>query len=465
MARIASAATTLIVLAVVAHQRGAVELGSVAIGLTVGTLLGAASEGAMGTWLVREIARAPDCSGRYLSAVLALRAILLPLTTAVAALFVAKAFPERGPEIMIVALSIAVQQVAETGRGVFIAYGRMMVAGVHGTLENLVWLGVILIGLEHGASTLDAFGFGLAAMCISSISIVALAWAFGWPLRLFRRDDVRAMLRELPVFGAFSLASAASLRIDTLLIGLLLPTGAVAAAGAYYGATRLVSAFEYLPQTVGRAILPDVARALWSQDASVNQRVTAPAIEILFTLSVPVPFAMMLGGGWLLQLLYGPDVTAFGWIMAWLALALPFRFIGDLYGTLLTGADAQMPRLLALVASLVVLLLIDVLTLPTLGIGGAVAGLLCSSLALFLLYERAMRRAIGHVDSARLLVKPLLMAGVATVPALFVRSALPVSLAAPGALVVFGVVYLMLASAYLLNAVRSRLQGNIDAKS
>jgi O-antigen/teichoic acid export membrane protein len=387
------------------------------------------------------------------------------MTTGVAALIVANAFPEHGPEIMIVALNIAVQQVADTGRSVFMAHGRMMVAGVHGTIENLVWLGVIWIRLEQGASTLDAFGFGLAVISMSSISIVALAWAFGWPLRRFRRDDVRAILRELPVFGAFSLASAASQRIDTLLIGLLLPTGAVAAAGAYYGATRLVSAFEYLPATLGRAILPDVSRALGSHDASVNRRVTAPAIEILLALSVPVPFAMILGGGWLLQVAYGPDVTAFGWIMAWLALALPFRFIGYLYGTLLVGGDAQMPRLLALLASLVALLLIDVLTLPTLGIGGAVAGLLCSSLVLFLLYDRAMSRAIGHVDRARLLVRPLLMAGVASVLALFVRSVLPVSVAAPGALVVFGIVYVMLASAYLLNAVavRARLPADIDA--
>ncbi len=467
VARLAGAGTTLVVLAVVARQRGAEELGAVAIGLTVGTLLGAASEASMGLLLVREIARAPDCSGRYLAALLALRAILLPLTTALAALFVAYAFPGQGLEIMIVALNIAVQQVADTGRGVFIAFNRMMVAGIHGTVENLVWLAVIWIALDRGVSTTVAFDLGLAVMCISSAGIVALAWAFGWPLRMFRRDDVRAILRELPVFEAFSMASAASQRIDTILIGVLLPTGAVAAAGAYYAATRLVTAFEYFPSTVGRAVLPDVSKALGSRDPSVNQRVTAPAIEILLTLSVPVPFAMMLGGSWLLQVTYGPDVTSFGWIMAWIALALPFRFVGYLYGTLLTGGDAQMPRLVALVASLIVLILIDVVTLPTLGIGGAVAGLLCSSLALFLLYERAMRRAIGHVDRGRLLVRPLLLAGVATVPALFARSALPVSAAAPGALAVFGVVYFILEGAYLLNALaaRSRLREIADTPS
>ena len=421
----------------------------------------------MGLWLVREIARDPSCSGRYLGALLALRAILLPLTTAVAALFVVNAFPAQGPEIMVVALNIAIQQVADTGRAVFIAHGRMLVAGIHGTVENLIWLAVIWIGLERGSSTLDAFGLGLAVMCGSSVIIIGLAWVFGWPMRLFRGHDLRAMLDELPVFGAFSLASAASQRIDTVLIGFLLPTGALAAAGAYYAAIRLVSAFEYLPATVGRAILPDVSRALGSGDASVTQRVTAPAVEILLAMSVPLPFAMLLGGGWLLQLLYGSDVAAFGWIMVWLALALPFRFLGYLYGTLLTGGDAQMPRLVALVVSLAVLLVVDALTLPTLGIGGAVAGLVCSSAALFLLYERAMRRGVGVVDTGRLLARPLLLAGAACVPALLARLALPASIASPGALVVFGVVYSPLAAAYLARAaaIRNRPLANADASS
>jgi len=71
------------------------------------------------------------------------------------------------------------------------------------------------------------------------------------------------------------------------------------------------------------------------------------------------------------------------------------------------------------------------------------------------------------VDTGRLLARPLLLAGAACVPALLARLALPASIASPGALVVFGVVYSPLAAAYLARAaaIRNRPLANADASS
>lgn len=463
VARLTAAATTLVALALTSRQLGLVQLGAVALGLTVGTLLGAVSEAGMTAWMVRETARAPDRAGRYLSVVLAMRAVMLPVASGITALLVAVVFQELAAAILVVALTVAVQQVAETGRGVFIARGSMVVAGLHGTLENLIWLAAVAAGLWTGQGTVVAFGLGLAVVCLSSVSIVVIAWAAEASLCRFSQDDLRGALRELPVFGTFSVASAAYQRSDTILVALLMPTGAVAAAGAYFGATRLVAAFEYLPQTVGRAVLPDVARA---RRPGAPGQVVAPAVRMMLALSVPVPFAMVLGGEWVLQQLLGTESTTFGWIMAWLALALPFRFVAYLYGTLLTGADAQAVRVRALLLSLGVLIVIDVITVPTLGIAGAVLGFLSSSVTLFLLYERDARRTFGLADTARQLFTPLLVSCVAAAPALVIRRAASDQVAAPAALAVFSVTYLTITGMLLLRSRAKRVrssQGGVDA--
>ena len=128
LARLAGAGTTLIVVAVVARRLGAIEVGSVALGLTAGTLLGALSDLGMTAWMVREIARWPERAGRYLTVVLGLRAILLPVMSLVATILVLRAFPAVASGIIVVTLTVAVQQIAETARSVFVARGSMILA-------------------------------------------------------------------------------------------------------------------------------------------------------------------------------------------------------------------------------------------------------------------------------------------------------------------------------------------------
>ena len=128
--------------------------------------------------------------------------------------------------------------------------------------------------------------------------------------------------------------------------------------------------------------------------------------------------------------------------MAWLALALPFRFLAYLYGTLLTGSDAQAVRVRALLTALVMLVTVDVIAIPVLGILGAIIGYLSSSVALFALYERDARRVFGLGDAARQAVVPLLVSCAAVAPAFVARSALPDPTSEPVALAVFCVTYL-----------------------
>ena len=303
---------------------------------------------------------------------------------------------------------------------------------------------MVVAGIYGGLGSVTAFGLGLLVMALSSLSVVVLAAASGAALTTVRRDDVRAALRELPSFGLFSTASAAAQRIDTILVAVLLPGSAIAAAGAYFAATRLVAAFEYLPQTLGRAVLPDVARAYVAGARDSPANVVEPSVAMLLALSIPVPFAMVLGGPWVLQILLGEDPPTVGWIMAWLALALPFRFLGYLYGTLLTGADAQGARVRALITALIMLVGVDAIAIPALGIAGAVIGYLSSSLALVSMYERDARRSFGLGRAARHALLPLIVSSGALAPALLIRAVLPESASQPAALAMFGVTYIVI---------------------
>ena len=81
-ARVISALTTVVVLAIVARSGDPAELGLVAVGLTVGLVLAVISEAGLSALLIREVARAPEESGELLTAILLTRVVALPLALA-----------------------------------------------------------------------------------------------------------------------------------------------------------------------------------------------------------------------------------------------------------------------------------------------------------------------------------------------------------------------------------------------
>jgi len=154
-ARLVSAGTTLVMLALVARLRGGEALGAVGIGFAAGAIAAAISDLGLSSLLVREAARRPDAAARYLGAGLAVRLVSVPFL--LAAIWVAGGAiaPGNGLVVVLAAAGLIGQQAAELTRAVFIAHQRMVIVSAHATFENVAWLAVIVAGLVGGA-TLEA---------------------------------------------------------------------------------------------------------------------------------------------------------------------------------------------------------------------------------------------------------------------------------------------------------------------
>ncbi len=422
--RVVSAITTVLVLAIVARTSTLEELGVVALGLTVSLALAVLPEAGLTALFIYDIAGNAERTGRLLGAMLAIRAVALPLVFVAIGLLVALAYPDQASTIMIIALGPALQQVSELARSVFIARRRMAIASAHSIVENVAWAGAIAIGLTTGTAIDAAFA---AAAVVVALSAVA---AFGLVALLEHRRpeipsraDIAGILGQAGPFTAFSTLAVVAARMDTVLIGILAP-GGIATAGAYYTIARLAAAAEYLPEAVSRAIYPRLVRHV-ADDPPRATAILTFATRDLLAVGVAIPFGFAVVGAWLIGVLYGADFARFDWLLIGFGLAMPFRYVGMLFGFALTSANLQARRLRALTVAVVVSLGLSIVLLPVIGVAGALVAGVAGWVTNFLLLTPDVVRTFGRILQVPDVVLATAVATVGFACAILIRSILP----------------------------------------
>ena len=393
--RLASAITTLIVLAVVSRLRGPEALGEVGLGLAIGTIAAAISDVGTSSLLIREASRDPGTARAQLRAGFLARLVLvLPLLLATYVIAVLSGAAE--PQVVVlVAAGLVLQLTAELTRSVFNAQQRMGVSGGHAIVENLAWFVVVCGALVAGADLTTTFVLGILVWLGSVAGGLFLVQRLAaLPAATAPARSLAETVRVALPFGAFSLIGILYGRIDTVLLGLLLPTSGLTAAGAYYAAARLISAFEYLPDALSRAVYPQLSRLAVQEPARVRVVLGDTATSLL-ALACLGPVVLATGSDSLMTLLFGPGLAASGLVLAVLSFVLPFRFLGYLFGMTLTSSDAQGRRVAAAALALVAVLAIDLVGIPRLGIAAAVAGALTASFMVFATYAWSVARRFG----------------------------------------------------------------------
>ena len=394
-ARLVSAITTLVVLSVVSRLRGPDALGEVGLGLAVGAIAATVADLGIASLLIREASRDAGAARPLLRVGFLARLLtgpaLLAGTFAIGALAGA-----REPQVVVlVAAGLMAQQTAELTRSVFNAQQRMAISGGHAIIENLAWVVVVCGALAVGADLTTTFALGLAVWLGSIAAGVVLVARYGsLPTGPTSGRAFSETLRLALPFGAFSLTGIIYSRVDTVLLGLLLPTGGLAMAGAYFAAARLIATFEYLPDALSRAAYPELSRLAIHDPARVRAIVGSTATQLL-AIACLGPVLFVTGAGSLMTLLFGSALADGGPILAALSFALPFRFLGYLFGMTLTSADAQGRRVAASSVALLLVVAIDVVGIPTVGVAAAVVGTLVASVIIAALYAWSVSRRFG----------------------------------------------------------------------
>jgi O-antigen/teichoic acid export membrane protein len=440
--RIVSAVTTVLVLAIIARTRSADDLGVVSLGLTVSLALAVLPEAGLNALFIRESARHPERTSPLLGAMIAIRAVALPLGLVVVSAIVLLAYPRVAGTIMLVALGPALQQISELGRAVFISQQRMAVAGAHTVAENLAWLGAVAFALGTGMSLDGAFAAAAGVVAVSAAIAFTLVFVVA-RVRPMRPPigEVRWLIRRAAPFTSFSALVVADARMDTFLLGALLPQG-IALAGVYYAVSRLVGVAEYLPEAVSRAIYPRMSREFATDPGWAAATLVAATRELL-ALGIAIPFGFALVGSWLLGLLYGPTFSAYAWLLVAFGVAMPFRYLGLIFGGALTSAGPQDRRVRALAIAVVLSLVLNVVLIPALGITGALIAVVVSWMTNCVVLAVDVDRIFGPTLSLRDIVKFVALAGLAFVVGMAVRTIVGGSMGDPLAGIAFAAVGLV----------------------
>ena len=395
--RVASAGSTLVVLALVGRLRGDTELGAVAVGLAIGVIAAGLSDLGANSLLVREAAQQPDRSGSMLVGLALFR---LPVLFVVLLLVwgVAVATDARlAGTIALVAAGIAFQSFAELPRAVFMARQQFGIGATHFVVENLGWLAVIggLLLLRPDLSTTTIFAAGLVVMVGSVFAGFALVALVGRiALSLPTRAELRPLLGHAPPFAAFSVLGVAYSRIDTVIIGLILP-GGLAAAGSYFIATRLIAAFEYIPDAASRGAFPEISRRFIHAPSEVPPLLGRVGRGLLLV-GAAVPAALIVSGDALLRGAFDAPAAS-AWVLAPLSVAIPIRYLGQLYGVALTSANSQGRRVAASSLALVVVVVVNVVGLPVFGLVAPVVAALIAAAMVGGMYAHFVRRLFGSI--------------------------------------------------------------------
>jgi O-antigen/teichoic acid export membrane protein len=429
-ARLISAGTTLALLSYVGHTQGGAALGVLGVGLAMGALLSAITDTGTASLLIREGAREPRDLGRLLVAMAIWRVVLLPIAAGALWFTIAATISTRPTAVFLVALGLAVQQFSELTRAVFVARQDMHVSSLHSAAENLCWL-LVTVGLLAGGASLEmAFGAGVLVFVASTAVGISLIVIYHVPdLEIPALADLRRLFRELAPFAAFMVVGVAYSGIDTLLVGALVPVGALPVAGAYASAARLLAGLEYIPEAVSRASYPRLATAFIAGHGQLLAELR-PSISFLIVVGLPLPFAMLVAGPWLMVALFGRDVAQFAWIVIPLSAVLPLRFLAYLFGMTLTSSNAQERRVAAVLVALGLVLVLDLLLIPRIGVAGAVVGSVAASIAVFAVYATQVTHHAAGIDVGPLVARCFAVVVVATLLGLALRAIVGPPLAA-----------------------------------
>ena len=286
--------------------------------------------------------------------------------------------------------------------------------------------------------------FGLAAVALAASAVLAFVLVI--VLTRVRpvipsRADIRSLLRQGGSFASFSALAVVGARMDMFLVGLLSPQG-LAVVGIYYAVTRLVGIAVYHPETVSRAIYPRLSRE-YAIDPAEAAAILRPAARELLALGIAIPFGFALAGSWLIGLVFGPDYTAYAWLLVAFGVAMPFRYQGFILGVALTSAERQAERTRAMAIAVVISLALNLALIPSLGIVGALIGVATGWVVNCLLLGRDVVSIFGQVISIWDVARFLGLALLAFLIGLVVRAVLGGALADPIAGLVFAGVFLL----------------------
>lgn len=357
LARIAGPVVSVVLIALLARQSGADEVGLYGLAVAVFALLEAAGSLGLRHLLAREFAGKTDArlfgtasllcltSGGFLALFLAAATLILQSpSTRVILLVIAPALPLSGLLVAAEGYWIGTERV-----------NRLVMALLIEQVFRLIGSGVILFIWPSAASLLSVFVVG-------RIVAVLLARPPGG-LR-FREASYRiivSLAKQIPTFLGLEVVFQLYWRVDVVLLSVLTSRSEV---GFYVAAYRIFSGLLLLPQSYGQALLPRLVRS-----AAVSNIRRALAETTVMGILVAGAVVILSARG--VEFLYGASFLPSVSILTILALGLVPACIDQPLGRALIARGYQRMDLAAVATATVVNIVLNLLLIPRFGANGA----------------------------------------------------------------------------------------------
>ncbi|TYR78850.1 oligosaccharide flippase family protein [Priestia megaterium] len=168
------------------------------------------------------------------------------------------------------------------------------------------------------------------------------------------------------------------LQIDTMIIHGYLGNEGV---GIYQASVRILMGALILNEVLTNVTLPKLSK---SEEGLKGLNININRVFLLIGCIISV--ILFVFAEQIVMLLYGPDYSLVINLLKLSALLLLIKYMGGLYGLLLTVSNKQNVRVIAVLVSIVINILLNIIFIPMMGVEGAVIAAIISSTILNIIY-------------------------------------------------------------------------------
>jgi len=231
---------------------------------------------------------------------------------------------------------------------------------------------VIYAGVTAVLLALDAASPGLVLAGGVLGNLVAIGIAAAWARRAPRgarpvtrgaAEYRRAVRFGLPA-GLGELVLLAMLRVDVLIVALFLPLRAV---GLYAVATALTEVLWIVPDGVAQVVLPTTAR-------NPDHSRTGTLLVVTVAVTAAAGVVMVALARWVFEVGFGARFVGADAAVPWLVVAACACGVWKIIGSEVVARGHTTPRLTSALVGLVVMVAVDLVAIPAMGIAGAGLG-------------------------------------------------------------------------------------------
>jgi O-antigen/teichoic acid export membrane protein len=316
----------------------------------------------MDTLLTKEIARRPERTSELFGTTIILRLLLYVVAFGLVTLYLrlTRYPPDTVQVVYVIGLSMLVWEWVQACTASLQGLERMeyiSLGAIAGKAFNTaVSIALLLMGYGVLVIALVTVGAALVNLLFTLFFLRRLQ-----PLRLSFNFNVA---RQLLVGGIPYLLSGIFLtlyiKISVVVISYFVNDTVV---GWYGAADQLFGTFLFIPTVFMMAIFPALSR-LYAEDSASLPRLMSKSFDLLLLLSLPVGLGLMVIAGPLVVLLFGPEFTNSGPILAMFGLVLILTYQNMLLGQFLISTDRQNQWTAVMAVATAVSLVLALLLIP-----------------------------------------------------------------------------------------------------